>query len=172
MPATTVPDRAVTFDEFCALLPDYQKADLIDGVVYFALADTRLANLTAGLLMSLMRMYDSAKGLDGAVFGGRFAFQLGQHDGLEPDVAYVTKRRLHFLEEFRMNGGPDVAVEIISPESEYRDRVLKRDSTRKPASANTGSLMPTSARRCSCGSETTASTMPCVSRRDASFAVA
>jgi Uma2 family endonuclease len=127
MPATTIPDGTVTFDQFCALLPDYQKADLINGVVYLALADTRRANLTAGLLMSLMQMYDSAKKLDGAVFGGRFAFQLARYDGLEPDVAYVTKRRLPFLDEFRMNGGPDIAVEIISPESEFRDRVLKRD---------------------------------------------
>lgn len=126
MPAILISDGPVTFDEFCALLPDYQKADLIDGVVCLALPDTRRANLTAGFVMSLMQMYDSAKKLDGEVFGGRFAFQLGQYDGLEPDVAYVTKRRLHLLKEYRMNGGPDIAVELLSPDSEYRDRVLKQ----------------------------------------------
>lgn len=115
-----------TFDEFCALIADGQKADLIDGAIYVASPDSRRANELGSFLDSLMRMYDSAKQLGGQVFVQRFAFQLSDIDAPEPDAAYVTKRRLHLIAEGRMNGGPDVAVEIVTRDSVHRDYVLKR----------------------------------------------
>jgi Uma2 family endonuclease len=126
MATTPIAEDLITFDDFCALIPDGQKADLIDGVIYVASPDSRRANELSGLLLSLMQMYDSAKKLGGKVYVARFAFQLSEIDAPEPDVAYVTRKRLHLVEEGRMDGGPDVAVEIVTRDSVERDYIKKR----------------------------------------------
>jgi len=126
MASSPVAEDLITFDQFCAMIPDGQKADLIDGVIYVASPDSRRANDLSAFLLALMRLYVSTKRLGGKVFSQRFAFQISELDAPEPDVAYVTKRRMRLVQEGRMRGGPDVAIEIVTRDSEYRDCVLKR----------------------------------------------
>lgn len=45
----------VTFDEFCELVEDGQKADLIDGAIYMASPDNTDANLVNGWLFTVSR---------------------------------------------------------------------------------------------------------------------
>jgi hypothetical protein len=47
----------VTVEEFACLVPDGQKADLIDGVIYMASPDTRRNDRLAGLIKFLMQGY-------------------------------------------------------------------------------------------------------------------
>jgi Uma2 family endonuclease len=116
----------VTFDEFCAIVPDGQKADLLDGVVYMASPDSRTSNRLTNFISSLIEQYTAARGIGGEVFVNRFAFQLDELNGPEPDVAWVAEDRLHLIQEGRMQGGPDVAVEIVSRDSRRRDWIDKR----------------------------------------------
>lgn len=117
---TLVDSDLVTVEEFYCLVPDGQKADLIDGVIYLASPDTRRSDRVAGLIKFLMQGYASAKGL-GEVYGSRFAFELSEFRAPEPDVAFVRTQRLHLVGEERMVGGPDIAVEIVSRDSRQRD---------------------------------------------------
>lgn len=126
---SSAPDLAedlITFDQFCALIPDGQKADLIDGVIYVACPDSKRANEINSFLVSLMQMYVSAKHLGGKIYVSRFAFQLSEITAPEPDVAYVSADRMQFVREGRMDGGPDVAVEIVTRDSRDRDYIEKR----------------------------------------------
>ncbi len=43
----------------------------------------------------------------------------------EPDIFFVSKEHLDWLTEERLNGPPDLAVEVMSPESVLRDREEK-----------------------------------------------
>src|SRR5437870_821596 len=114
-----------TFEDFCALVKDGQKADLIDGVIYMASPDNTDANKLFMWLGSLMDLFAEAKRL-GEVYGSRVAFRLDDTNGPEPDIAFVRKDRLHLVERGGVRGGPDLAVEIVSPESEERDYQKKR----------------------------------------------
>ena len=60
------------------------------------------------------------------MFGTRVAFRLDPRNGPEPDIAFVRKKRLHFVERGFVRGGPDLAVEIVSPDSVERDYDKKR----------------------------------------------
>lgn len=126
MSSVPVASDLITFEVFCAIVPDGQKADLLDGVIYVASPDSSFANVLASKLIGLIQMYDGARHLGGAVYGGRFAFQLSEFDAPEPDVAYVSRERLDLVEDGRMDGGPDVAIEIVTRDSHHRDYVLKR----------------------------------------------
>ena len=116
----------VTVEDFFHLVPDGQKADLIDGVIYMASPDSLRANKLTTFVCRLMSGFVEVRGLGGEVLSSRFAFELTEIRAPEPDVAYVRPERLHLLEESRMRGGPDVAVEIVSRESRNRDYGEKR----------------------------------------------
>src|SRR5262247_4456883 len=114
-PSPLSPDSdLVTVEEFYCLVPDGQKADLIDGVIYLASPDTRRSDRLGGFIKFLMQGYAAVQGL-GEVYGSRFAFELSQFRAPEPDAAFVCTERLHLVSERRMVGGPDIAVEIVSP---------------------------------------------------------
>jgi len=83
----------VTVEEFYCLVPDGQKADLIDGVIYLASPDTRRSDRLGGFIKFLMQGYAAVQGL-GEVYGSRFAFELSQFRAPEPDAAFVRTERL------------------------------------------------------------------------------
>ena len=111
----------VTVADFYRIIPDGQKADLIDGVIHVASPDSSRSNRLAVFIATLLEVYNSAKGVGGMVFADRFAFELSKLRAPEPDVAYVRPDRLHLLTATRMKGGPDIAVEIVAHESRERD---------------------------------------------------
>jgi Uma2 family endonuclease len=119
-PPPVTDSDSVTVQEFYCLVPEGQKADLIDGVVYIASPDTRRNDRLGGLIKFFMQGYAEAKAL-GEVFGSRFAFELSEFRAPEPDMAFVRTERLAEVGERSMVGGPDIAVEIVSRDSRQRD---------------------------------------------------
>jgi len=128
MIATTV--KRFTFEEFCRLVPDGQKADLIGGMIYMASPDNLDAGDLTALLLAVMRIYTERHRL-GKVYVLRIAFRLSEFESPEPDIAFVSKKRLHLVRRGYVAGPPDAAMEIVSPESAERDYVLKRHQYRE-----------------------------------------
>lgn len=120
-------DDPVTFEEFCGEIRDGQKADLIDGIIYMASPDRMDANHLNMFLVQLLGMYDSARQLDGLVFGSRYAIRIDDTNAPEPDVIYASAAKRHLAEELGFRGAPDVAVEIVSRDSRRRDTQIKRE---------------------------------------------
>lgn len=123
--ATT--DDLVTFEAFCDLVEDGQKADLIDGVIYMASPDSKKANSLNLFLGNLLDGYIAAMDIDGDVFISRYACRINAVRAPEPDVGYVRPERKHLLHETFMDGGPDIAVEIVARDSRTRDYHEKYD---------------------------------------------
>lgn len=44
---------------------------------------------------------------------------------LQPDILFVSASRLHIIDEQKVNGAPDLIVEVLSPGTEQRDRGFK-----------------------------------------------
>jgi Uma2 family endonuclease len=116
----------VTVSEFYRLVPDGQKADLLNGVIYMASPDSIRSNTLTGFLFLLMQIYTEARNLGGQVFVTRVAFRLTKYTAPEPDVAYVRPERVHLITATGVKGGPDVAVEVVSRDSRRRDYGLKK----------------------------------------------
>lgn len=129
----TTPKRrtgAVTFEQFCELVPEHQKADLLDGVIHLASPESLDANDLFTWLLRLVGDFAEEHDL-GKVYGSRVAFRLEEKSGPEPDIAFVDKKRLHLREVGYFRGPPDLAVEIVSPESVERDYIHKRGTYEK-----------------------------------------
>jgi Uma2 family endonuclease len=123
--ASVVEKRSITFDDFCVLVKDGQKADLIDGVIYMASPDNTDANdifmWLSGIVYDFVEYFELGK-----VYGNRVAFRLSDKSAPEPDIAFVQKSRLDAVKRGRVEGPPDLAVEIVSPDSVERDYEKKR----------------------------------------------
>lgn len=123
--ATAAKARLLTFDDFCRMVPDGQKADLIDGVIYMASPDNTDANDLFVWLLRLIADFVDLSDL-GKVFGSRVAFRLSDFTSPEPDIGFVRKRRLSRVRRGFVDGPPDLALEIVSPDSVERDYEKKR----------------------------------------------
>jgi Uma2 family endonuclease len=115
----------ITFEDFCVIIKPEQKADLIDGVIFMASPESLDANDLFLWLVSLIRDFVEDRQL-GKVYGSRVAFRLGPKHGPEPDIGFVRQDRLHLSRKTFFDGPPDLAIEIVSPESVERDYVKKR----------------------------------------------
>lgn len=114
-----------TFDDFCFLVRDDQKADLMDGVIYMASPDNTDANDLFMWVGGLMFDFADLRDL-GRVFGSRVAFRINDMNAPEPDIAFILRNRMHLIRRGHILGRPDLAMEIVSPESVDRDYVKKR----------------------------------------------
>ena len=123
-------DNGYTFEEFCFLIKDGEKGDLIDGVIYISSPDNTDANKLFLWLAGLMDDFVTEREL-GEVFGSRVAFRLGEPHGPEPDIAFVRTERLHLVQRGFVDGPPDLAIEIVSPDSVERDYIRKREQYRR-----------------------------------------
>lgn len=119
------PEEWFTVDDFFALIEEGRKADLIDGVIYVASPDTPRHHKLAAFLEFVLSGYVERRKL-GEVYGSRVAFVLTESDAPEPDVAFLSEERLDIIGDVRIQGSPDVAVEIVSRESRARDYGKKR----------------------------------------------
>src|SRR5271168_2737566 len=119
-----------TFDDFCFLVKDGQKADLIDGVIYMASPDSSDAFRLNRWLLGLADDFVTERDL-GEIFGIRIAFRLDFLQSPEPDLGFIKKSRLHLVKKGFIDGPPDAAFEIVSPESIERDYQKKRRQYQK-----------------------------------------
>jgi Uma2 family endonuclease len=115
-----------TFEDFCALVREDQKADLINGVIYMASPENTDANDLVGWLFMIIRGYARRKKL-GRVFVSRVALRLADKHGPEPDIAFIRTEHLDRVQRGGVEGPADLAVELVSPDSVERDYYLKRE---------------------------------------------
>ncbi len=79
-----------------------------------------------GLLAAVVRLFVEHHDL-GRVFAGSAEIRLPrQRRRRVPDLVFVATPRLHLLRDTFIDGPPDLAVEIVSPDSVERDWVTKR----------------------------------------------
>ena len=115
----------ITFEEFVEMVPDGQKADLLDGVIYMASPDNTDAaklNIWLGMIIGSFVELNEL----GTVYFSRVAYRLGAKRGPEPDIGFVPKELGSTRRRGYIDGQPALAVEIVSPDSVGRDYIQKR----------------------------------------------
>lgn len=110
----------MSFDEF--LLADFETgAEWVDGEVIPMSPPTNKHQELVLFLAALMRFLAEARDA-GEVIIAPFAMKIDERRGCEPDIMFVAKEHLDRLRSSHLAGAADIVVEIISPESQTRDR--------------------------------------------------
>jgi Uma2 family endonuclease len=113
------------FTEFLEIVRKDQKADLINGVIYMASPENTDHNLLLFWLGQIMNIFVTERQL-GRVYINKVAYRLTEDTAPEPDLAFVRADRLGIIRRGYIEGPPDLAVELVSPDSVTRDYEDKR----------------------------------------------
>lgn len=124
MPSPDVPDRKLTYEDYRALPEDGLRYEVLDGVLYVSPAPSiRHQELVRDITLAL-HLHCRARDL-GQVLPAPVDTHLGTHDVAQPDVLFVAAENLDRFTEAKLEGAPDLAVEVLSSDKR-RDVVLKR----------------------------------------------
>lgn len=121
----SLPKGKVDYEQFLEWLDEDTWAEWVDGeVVLMSPVSSEHSNLHA-FLLTILRLYASSRQL-GVVLSEPFQMKTGADlPGRSPDILFVSQQHLSRLKPTYLDGPADLVVEIISPDSEERDRVHK-----------------------------------------------
>ncbi len=106
---------------------DERRYELIDGELMLAPAPNTAHQLVAGRLYRILS--DLAEELSlGTVFIAPYDVVLSESDVLQPDVLLISPEHLGIVGERNVQGAPDLVIEVLSPSTVDRDRMLKASS--------------------------------------------
>lgn len=114
-----------SFADFLELVREDQKADLLDGVIHMASPENTDHNKLVLWLATILGQYVEGHDL-GQVTVNKVAFRLAPKTAPEPDIGFVAAERVECIKHGYVDGPPDLAIEIVSPDSYDRDYHEKR----------------------------------------------
>jgi Uma2 family endonuclease len=113
----------MTYEEFLAWTDEDTMAEWVNGeVIMMTPAGYRHQDI-CDFLIILLRSFIETHQL-GKVVSAPFQMKLA-NSGREPDILFIAARNLGRLQDTFLDGPADLVVEIISPESQARDRGAK-----------------------------------------------
>jgi len=119
-------DSRVTYAELQHWPDDGRRYELYDGEVIVVPAPLLRHQRVALHLMDVLREYEEVAG--GLVVPAPFDIVFSEHNVVQPDVVYFTTDRRHLLRDWDAGRAvPDLAVEVLSPGTEARDRGRKME---------------------------------------------
>ena len=109
-----------TIEEIYAL-PEGQRAELIDGVIYDMTPPSRIHQKLIGELHFTIRNYIKSKNGNCDIYPSPFAVFINANDKtyVEPDISVICDKNK--LDDRGCNGAPDFIIEIVSPSSRKMD---------------------------------------------------
>lgn len=121
-PVTPAPPARMTYEEFLDWAGEDTWAEWVDGeVIIMSPASKNHQRLNRFLTMILGAFIESRD--LGELLFAPFLMKLSTRpSGREPDLVFVSKDHLNRLKDTYLDGPADLVVEIVSPESQIRDR--------------------------------------------------
>lgn len=107
-------------------LPDGQRAEIIDGEIYYMAPPSRTHQKIVSRLHQTIANYIDSHNGECEIYLAPFAVFLNVNDDknyLEPDISVICD--ISKLDEKGCHGAPDWVIEIVSPSSRPRDYIKK-----------------------------------------------
>lgn len=129
MATTTTPTTGLTYDDLVALQErpenEFLRLELIEGELFVSPAPNLRHQRVSMTFTLALGTYVRAHKL-GEVFAAPTEVRLAADVAVQPDIIFVSRERLHLLKTARIDGAPDLVVEILSPSSRRVDLTRKK----------------------------------------------
>ncbi len=123
-PATR-PRTLFGYREYCCFPNDGRRHEIIDGDHYVTPAPSTTHQTVSKRLQYQLYTQIELTGL-GLVFDAPCDVQLTDYDIVQPDLIVVLKDRVRMITPTKINGVPDLVVEILSASTASNDTELKK----------------------------------------------
>lgn len=117
-------EEIYTIDDIYAL-PDGERAELIDGKIYYMAPPSRTHQRISGKLYQTIANYIDSKSGKCEIYAAPFAVFLNKDDinYVEPDISVICD--LSKIDDKGCHGAPDWVIEIVSPGNKPMDYFTK-----------------------------------------------
>jgi Uma2 family endonuclease len=112
-------EAACTYEDYCKL-PEGAPYQLIGGELVMTPAPGTYHQVVSMRLGSQMVNFVTDR-QSGIILFAPVDVYLGESETYQPDIVFVGRDRLGIIEPERINGSPDLVVEILSPGTAYYD---------------------------------------------------
>ena len=120
------PKEKVTFEEYIEWLDEETRAEWVNGKIELIPSPVSFGHQDLnGFLAGILSVYIETKSLGHVVFAPYVMRMAAISRARLPDLIFVQKDRTHLFTRYYLDGPADLVVEVISPESEKRDRKAK-----------------------------------------------
>lgn len=113
-----------TIDDYMKL-PEGTRVELFEGEFFMSPSPVFDHQKIILNLAMLLRTHARSRGL-GEVILSPFDCHLSRITAVQPDIVFVAAAHLGRIQGW-LRGAPDLAIEVLSPTHEERDRIVKRD---------------------------------------------
>jgi Uma2 family endonuclease len=114
-----------TYEDYLRLPDDGRRYEIIEGVLYVTAAPRFNHQYVVGELFAALRAYVRQQNL-GVVIPAPFEVHLPDiARPVQPDLIFIRAERQPLPEAGSFEGAPDLIVEVLSPSTARRDRVVK-----------------------------------------------
>ena len=103
---------------------DGNRYEVIDGALYITPLPNMAHQIALSALIGHMWVYVDERKL-GQVIPSLTAVVLDEEICVQPDLGFISRERMHIISERGIEGAPDLVVEVLSPQTESRDRGVK-----------------------------------------------
>jgi Uma2 family endonuclease len=119
------PKIKLDYRDYCCFPDDGRRHEIIDGDHYMTPAPSTAHQTVSKRLQYQFYTQIELAGL-GLVFSAPVDVQLTDHDIVQPDLVVVLGDRTRMITHAKIDGSPDLVVEILSPSTLSNDTALKK----------------------------------------------
>jgi Uma2 family endonuclease len=125
MPIRTAQGWKLTYDDYCKIPDDRDRHEILDGMHVRSPAPVPYHQSVSRRMQFLLMQHIEAIGL-GEIYDAPIDVHLTEFDVVQPDLAVVLEGSRCVVGEKKLEGPPDLIVEILSPATRSRDLGAKR----------------------------------------------
>lgn len=115
----------VKYDDYLKL-PDEKRYEIFDGELFMVPSPDFYHQIVSGNIWHPLMGFVKDRQL-GIVAYAPVDVVLSPEDVLQPDILFISMVRRHIITKRNVSGAPDLVIEILSPSTQERDRLVKRD---------------------------------------------
>ena len=118
--------KQYTYDDYLKL-DDDNRYELIEGELFLVPSPNFQHQRITGTIFQILAGYIDMNN-KGVVIVAPFDVVLDEpsnNNTFQPDILFVSKERFNIIEDQRINGAPDLVIEVLSPSTSKRDRGKK-----------------------------------------------
>lgn len=123
-------ERSYTYEDY-AKLPEGSPYQLIGGQLVLNPAPTTYHQEVSKKIGFLLYKYAECNNCLGVIYIAPVDVYLEESETYQPDIIFITNERRHIIGKAKINGAPDLIIEILFPSTAYYDLCHKKSTFEK-----------------------------------------